>query len=50
MISQLGRAISEARNRTGGAEFHGSPAERRAEQERLDALSRTLAGVAGTHE
>jgi hypothetical protein len=43
IISQLGRAIFEARTRAGAADFRGSEADRQAELARLDALSRALA-------
>jgi len=47
VISRLAGRIFEARTRAAGSGLSGTPAERRSELERLDALSRDLAKVAG---
>jgi len=46
-ISDLGARISEARKLASGEEFKGTQSERRAELDRLEALSRRLAEVGG---
>jgi hypothetical protein len=46
-ISRLAGRIFEARTRAAGSDFSGTPAQRRAELDRLDALSRELAKLAG---
>ena len=46
-ISELGAHISEARKLVSGEEFKGTEAQRRAELDRLETLSRRLAELAG---
>jgi hypothetical protein len=46
-VSRLGARIAEARGLASGAEFSGTGTERQAELQRLDELSRGLAGAAG---
>jgi hypothetical protein len=46
VISQVGGRIFEARSRASGPAFAGTEAQRRAELEQLDRLSRKLAGLA----
>jgi len=47
LIAQLGARIFEARSHANGANFKGSDAERQAELQRLEELSRRLAELAG---
>ncbi|MEN6452020.1 MAG: hypothetical protein ABFC96_16140 [Thermoguttaceae bacterium] len=46
-VSQLGARIFDARNRVSSPKFKGTEADRRAETERLESLSRRLADIAG---
>jgi hypothetical protein len=47
VVSPLAERIVEARGRATGSAFHGTEAERQAELQRLDELSRRLAELAG---